>query len=181
MIIDVISADILLAKERFICQQCNCVALRGDELSDYIGSVHSWANPYSIRPKKNSKCTLRPEIPGTIVELTQCIDDDLMDGAASSPSLLNFMTQWYPGEPNSIDNSYPQDYCDTSANRKLWFQTCLDILDENDYGVVAMPHGIGCGSAGGDWGEYELMLRNCSTHVVLYEMESLNLFSESGK
>jgi NCAIR mutase (PurE)-related protein len=44
-------------------------------------------------------------------------------------------------------------------------------LDENkEYGVVAIPYGIGCGLAGGVWSDYEKMLNNCSTQVVIYRV-----------
>lgn len=73
----------------------------------------------------------------------------------------------YPAESG---HWFPPAYKDTYQNRKIWFQECLDILDENNYETVAMPYGIGCGLAGGKWFEYKKMLEECNTNIVLYKL-----------
>jgi hypothetical protein len=182
MIIKTINADLLTAKEQFICQQCNCVTRKAHGLSKYISTMYPWANPYAIRPEKTPNCTSLPDIPGTIVELNQDVaalsthpDESIVNThermGNSSLTFLNFMAQWCPGKPKTFSKFYPQDYSDTVQNRKQWFQDCLDILDETDeYDEVAMPYGIGCGLAGGDWNDYEKMLNECSTRVILYRI-----------
>ena len=74
--------------------------------------------------------------------------------------------------PKESGHWFPPNYDDTYQNRKKWFQECLDILDENNYGTVAMPYGIGCGLAGGKWAEYKKMLEECQTKIVLYQLST---------
>lgn len=63
-------------------------------------------------------------------------------------------------KPNKVMSYYKSIYKDTYDERKKWFQDCLDILDSNNYGTVAMPYGIGCGLAGGKWKDYKDMIEN---------------------
>ena len=147
VIIKTIKGDLLDAKESYICQQCNCVTVKSQGLSKYISEKYSWADPYKIR--------LEHDEPGTIVELKHSSQQD------NSHIILCFMAQWCPGKPNAYKKYYSNKYNDTYQNRKKWFQECLDILDENNYDMVAVPYGIGCGLAGGKWCEYKKMLEKC--------------------
>lgn len=81
--------------------------------------------------------------------------------------------QWTPGKVTSrwID-IYSKDHNDTEANRLKWFRECIcavDALQLED--AVAMPYKIGCGLAGGNWQEYQKILDNASTNIVLYKYE----------
>lgn len=67
---------------------------------------------------------------------------------------------------------FPPNYNDSYNNRKIWFKECLDILDEHNYGTIAIPYGIGCGLAGGKWDEYKHMLEECKTKVVIYKLSN---------
>lgn len=77
------------------------------------------------------------------------------------------MSQFGPSKRNNAKFCYKCIYKDTYEERKKWFQDCLDILDENNYTVVAMPYGIGCGLAGGKWKDYKDMIEKCSTKIIL--------------
>ena len=164
MIIDTISGDLLCAKESYICQQCNCLTLKSHGLSKSISDKYEWANPYAIRPKKSANSTSEPDEPGTIVEMSHPLKPD------KYPTVLCFMSQWCPGKPNKFNQYYSKEYADTVSEREGWFQNCLDILDENEYSTVAVPYGIGCGLAGGNWTNYKKMLDGCSTKVVVYKL-----------
>lgn len=61
-------------------------------------------------------------------------------------------------------------YKDSYEERKKWFQDCLDILDANNYGTVAIPYGIGRGLAGGKLKDYKDMIEKCSTKIILYKL-----------
>lgn len=69
-----------------------------------------------------------------------------------------------PGRPGtSYWRHYPESaVVETFESRELWFATCLDALgkhvDTLDAPVIAFPHGIGCGLAGGDWSHYKKMI-----------------------
>lgn len=40
--------------------------------------------------------------------------------------IICMFAQFGPGKPNSCSRYYPSDFKDTSENRLLWFQECLD-------------------------------------------------------
>lgn len=60
--------------------------------------------------------------------------------------------------------------------KEKWFQDCLDILDANNYGTVAMPYGIGCRLAGGKWKDYKDMIEKCSTKIILYKLYFFSIY-----
>lgn len=166
VILKVVKGDLLEAKEKYICQQCNCVTLKPHGLSESISKKYFWGDPYGIRPKKTANTTSQPDEPGTIIELAHPTKPN------DHPIILCFMSQWGPSTPNRFKHYNSSKNDDTPENRKKWFQECLDILDENKetYDVVAMPYYIGCGLAGGKWCDYESMLNNCKTKIVLYKL-----------
>ena len=165
VIVKYIVGDLLGAKETYICQQCNCLTIKPHGLSKSISDKYPWGDPYKIRPKKTANTTSCPDEPGTIIELQHPTD-------VNKHTILCLMAQWSPGGRNAYKQYYSNKYDDTYENRKKWFKECLEILDENDYNIVAMPYGIGCGLAGGIWNEYKKMLEECSTNIVLYKLDN---------
>lgn len=155
VLLEIIRDNILNSKQKYICQQCNCVTKSAKGLAKSIIDKYNWANPYEYRNKNNY------DTPGTIIELEYSKKD---------PIIICFMSQYGPSKPNGVRSYYKGTYKDSYEERKKWFQDCLDILDSNNYDVVAMPYGIGCGLAGGKWKDYKDMIEKCSTKIILYRL-----------
>ena len=164
VILEIKKGDLLKANESYICQQCNCVTIKSHGLSKSISDKYSYGDPYKNRPIKTPNTTSQPDKPGTIVKLQHPNEPDKYH------TILCFMAQWGPSRPNRYKNYYSNTYEDNYENRKKWFKECLEILDKNNYGLVAMPYGIGCGLAGGKWNEYKKMLEDCTTKIVIYQL-----------
>lgn len=157
VIVDIINGDILNAKEKYICHQCNCVSKTSYGLSKAISSKYLWADLYKLRQNKE------PNKPGTIIEFQHPTDENLHN-------VICFIAQIGPKKPNSYTKKYLDIYRDKYENRIKWFQECLSLLDEKNYDKVAMPYGIGCGLAGGVWCDYHKILHECKTQIVLYKL-----------
>jgi O-acetyl-ADP-ribose deacetylase (regulator of RNase III) len=160
VILKIVQGDLLDAKEKYICHQCNCNTKKAKGLSKYISDKYSWANIYARR----SKVPFVPDTPGKVLQLVHPNQKDYKH------TILCFMAQWLPGKPNAYKHCYSTTYDDTYENRKKWFKDCLAILDFNKFDTVAMPYLIGCGLAGGKWDDYKQLLDNCSTCIVLYKL-----------
>lgn len=163
VIIDIINGDILDAKESYICHQCNCVTKTSYGLSKSISNKYTWADLYKTR-LKNKQNVEQSDEPGTIVEFEHPTNPNKFH------KIICFISQIGPKKPDTYKNLYLNKYNDTYQNRKNWFKECLSILDENNYENVAIPHGIGCGIAGGKWDDYIKMLEECRTKIVLYKI-----------
>jgi len=163
VIIATVRGDLLNSKpisgHWYIAQQCNCNTKTPYGLSDAIAKKWRYANPYNNRRSQ-------PDIPGSVVILEPPADP------ATGPTVLCLMAQWGPSKPRAYSNRYPRTYEDTYDNRKRWFQDCLERLDDEipDSEVVCFPYQIGCGLAGGKWTEYQKMLEDCQTQVIIYQL-----------
>ena len=72
----------------------------------------------------------------------------------NSENIINMIAQTNPGKPKGEDSK---------ISRLKAFEKCLTQIAElhsEESFSVAFPYGIGCGLAGGDWKEYEKMLRD---------------------
>jgi hypothetical protein len=161
VIADIISGNLLDAKEIYICHQCNCVTKTSYGLSKSISNKYVWADLYKIR-SKNKTTSGEMNTPGTIIKFEHPSEPDKFH------KIICFMSQIGPKKPTARYSTQN----DTYENRKMWFQECLDILDKDNYESVAMPYGIGCGLAGGKWSEYNKMLEECQTKIVLYKLSN---------
>jgi len=162
VIINIINNDLLNATEKYICHQCNCTTKTSYGLSKSISKKYIWADIYKIRSKNNN--TQQLDKPGTVIEIEHPVNPEKYH------KVLCFMAQISPGKPNTSKKLHLNSYYDSYENRKVWFKKCLDELDNNNnYDTIAIPYGIGCGLAGGIWEEYEKMLQECKTHIVLYK------------
>lgn len=159
VITDIINDDILNAKELYICHQCNCITRTSYGLAKSISDKYNWADLYKIRYNSGEV-----NKPGTIIELNHPKNPDKFH------KVLCFISQIGPKKPNVYKNLYLDIYNDTYENRKKWFKECLDKLDQENYGTVAVPYGIGCGLAGGIWDDYIKMLDMCQTNIILYKL-----------
>jgi hypothetical protein len=170
VIIKTVNGDICNAKERYICQQCNCVTVKPHGLSKYIADRFPYANVYASRPARSANTAAVPDEPGTVVEMGYELEDGAEEAPADrTPTVLCMMGQWLPGKPGVYSRCYPRTHTDTPADRESWFRDCLDIIDAEGYGTVAVPFRIGCGLAGGNWARYKRMLEECKTKVVIYK------------
>lgn len=163
VIIDQIDGDLLEAEEKYIAQQCNCVTVTAHGLSKAIAARFPHGNVYGKRRKHSRNTALTPDEPGTVVVAER----------EDQPTLLHMMAQWTPSKAGAYNSFYPKTYVDTRQNRVLWFSQCLKVLSDTvpKEEVVAMPYGIGCGLAGGDWEVYKKMLQSCPTKIRLYRLK----------
>jgi O-acetyl-ADP-ribose deacetylase (regulator of RNase III) len=167
VILGTITGNLLDATEKYIAQQCNCVTVKPHGLSKSIAERWPYhGNVYAERSAKSANTAQDPDQPGSVV-ITEPERSD-----SAQPILLHMMAQWTPSKPCSYSRYYPDTYKDTRANREMWFQQCLDILDAEcpADSVVAMPDHIGCGLAGGNWNTYKAMLSKCSTKIRIYKL-----------
>ena len=75
-----------------------------------------------------------------------------------------------PGKTGKFQNYYPKTYDDSIENREIWFKKCLEEIDKLNLDEIVMPYKIGCGLAGGKWINYEKMLNNAKTNIILYSI-----------
>ena len=160
-IVKIVKGDIIASNSKYIAHQCNCNTVKSHGFAELIATKYPWADVYSQRKKiGNRNATSCPSTPGTIQVLTK---DNL--------TVICLFAQWAPGKSGKFQQYYPKTYDDTTENRELWFKQCLDEIDKLKLGEISMPYKIGCGLAGGDWKQYETILNNAKTNIVLYSIE----------
>mmetsp|Transcript_45967 Transcript_45967/g.121563 ORF Transcript_45967/g.121563 Transcript_45967/m.121563 type:complete len:199 (-) Transcript_45967:305-901(-) len=144
-----IVGDILLAKEQYVCHQCNCVSRSAKGLAQALFSKYPWADVYRARSAK--------PVPGTI-------DIRCGDGL----KIINLFGQVTPGKPRGGH--------DNKARREEYFAEALRAISKlDDLSSIAFPHSVGCGMAGGDWPKYQRMLQKFAAglpdvQVVVYRL-----------
>lgn len=149
-----IEGDILDAKEDVIIHQCNCVTEKAKGLALSIFEKWPETNVY----KKRNKARIT-DTPGTV---TMC------EIGETGRFVANLFAQRYPGKAR-FNN-------DTAKLRLKWFSKGLNeiVVGRPFVESVALPHRIGCGLAGGEWGEYEKIVdefaeKNIDVKVVVYK------------
>jgi len=141
------NCDILEATEQYIAQQCNCTSSNYKGLSRALVERFPWATFYS-QPNRQ---------PGTITIKGDCKEQR---------PIIGMFAQRYV--------SIPKYNNDSSDMRLGWFRECLgQIAKIPEVKSLALPHGIGCGLAGGSWSSYlaliqEFAVQNPDIEVVLY-------------
>jgi len=171
--IRVVRASLLNATENVLAHQCNCLTVRSHGLSRAIIDKWSWADAYAGRKKQGTRNLAiesdRPT-PGT-----WCSKFNL---SASGPRrVVALFGQWAPGKPQTFP-TYPGAELETLDARLCWFYEALtDLLEEMDpKDGLALPYGIGCGLAGGDWDDYSLAIAHAhqtvpyASEIVLYRL-----------
>lgn len=148
--------DILVSKERCIAHQCNCVTVQSKGFAASLFERFPDENVYVRRGWKKT------DVPGTI---------------ACTGRLIHLFAQWAPGKPGAYVSFYRSrpnadmvKRNDDATEREGWFSACLSELAHvvKDDELVAIPMGIGCNMAGGDWPRYETMLKDAKTRFVVY-------------
>ncbi len=148
--------DLLLAQEKYLCHQCNCSTRRSAHLAKAVFDRFPYADDYARRGPFDDPGTIRVHGDG-----------------GEKRYVVNLFAQRYPGR-----SLYPND---DAPHRRKWLECCLDELAKLPgvrEGGVAMPYLIGCGVAGGNWKDYERVIRGFSDEnrvpVVLYDIDDLD-------
>lgn len=163
MIIKIVDGDLLTAKEKIIAQQCNCLSTTSFGLSKAVVDKYPWVTVYSIRRRdgrKNYAVESDRDVPGTVKYFTS---------PQETKTIACMFGQWSQGK--FARKGFPTTYKDTKKDRLEYFKSCLESLE--DYAGderIAMPYGIGCGLAGGDWLKYSEMLEKSKLNIVLYKI-----------
>lgn len=157
MALDIVTGDLMEAKEQYIAHQCNCVSHYAAHLAKTMFTRFPHADIYSKR--------ISPSEMGSIV---------IRGDGINNRYVINMLAQYYPGKPRNTDSA---------ANRFTNFYKCLiEISKIPNMESIAFPWQIGCGSAAGNWDDYLKVLtrfanfvtnRTPSTKVVLYQLPQL--------
>jgi len=130
MILKEIEGDLLTTPVDIIVQQTNCLTVRPFGLSKTI------SQKLNIDTYKSRKCLK--------TEKNLAIKEDR--GTPGKPQVYHKHITRYHG------------FKDDRMERLLWFNQGLDILKiimkKKKLNTIAFPKYIGCGLAGGDWGDY---------------------------
>jgi len=156
-----IYGDLFDSKEMYLCHQCNCKTKRAAHLAAAVFEKYPYADIYHERAVRDD-----PELskPGNIIIRGDPKNDKRY--------VLAMLAQVWPGKPK-----FPKSTRDGFDARKELFQVCLDKMRLlHPDASFAFPWGIGCGAAGGKWGQYQDMLINFEKQsgcpVVVYKLES---------
>ena len=151
-----VHGSVLDAAAHTVAQQCNCCTVRSHGLSAAVQAKWPWADVYHRRAREGSRNLAieadRP-FPGQVqVELNP-------QQAGFPRRVAALFGQWAPGKPGRFP-TYPGAAHETADSRLYWFFTALTQLAESmgPEDLIAMPHGVGCGLAGGHWPDYRLAI-----------------------
>lgn len=153
-----VDGNLLDAKEDYLAHQCNCITVRGNNLSKQMFNKYEYANTYKLRTRGDKKTY---DTPGTIAIKGNGIDKRYV---------INMYGQYYPSVSKYAN--------DTTDKRIQWFKECLDEISKIDdihNKTMAMPSRIGCGAAAGDWKQYYKIIQDFANkekiHITLYKLE----------
>jgi len=147
--LNIVSGDILETEIQYIAHQCNCVSSSYSGLAYGIFTKYPYANIYEERSS------------GKYIHLPG--DIHIRGDGNNNRYVINIMGQIYPGGPNK---SGLLEVTDNANNRKKFFYDCLiDIAEIPGLVEIAFPYRIGCGLAGGNWEEYEELLKKFAVYV----------------
>lgn len=187
VILETVSKDVfddMGSRWQWLMHMTNCNTVRSRGFAALVPQrMGAWADAYAKRPAIGRRnATSSPSSPGTI-EIYRSGQDRGQDN--DRLNVVCAMGMWAPGPPGKWSRSYqalPNGLQDTAEQREKWFAACLRSLDANmlsvagvedikDAPVVAVPWGIGCGLAGGNWEAYERMLQEAKTRFLVYKIE----------
>jgi hypothetical protein len=149
----VIEGDLLTCPDPIICQQLNCLCVKGHGLSADIAKVYPYANVYAERRARGTRNLCIAEDAG--------VPGEIVVRSGFGPIVIGFYGQYDYGTGRTGRTSPTQD---NSALREIWFKECLVNLEiymkHHRHHTVAFPYGIGCGLAGGNWDTYSQMIQD---------------------
>jgi len=149
--IEIITGNLLDAKEKYICHQCNCVSHMAAGVAKAIFDEFTYSDIYSQR--------ISYGVPGTII---------VKGNGKNERFVVNMLSQYYPGGPRPINAGNIED--DERTRQKLFNKCLMALAKITDLESIAFPHRIGCGLAGGDWNWYKGTLDNFANYV--YKMQN---------
>ena len=142
----IVNGDLLDSDCQYIAHQCNCYSRRGAGLASAIFKAFPWADVYSNRSGRGNDASLFGSI--TIHG----------DQRVNRRYVINIYGQLKPGKPSPGR--------DSAASRLEAFSKALDQIAElPELKSIGLPFGIGCGLAGGDWNEYESLLKDFAERI----------------
>lgn len=157
--IEIITGDLLEAKEQYLIHQTNCISTNGAAgIAKSIFDKYPYADCYSDRTETSK--------PGAI---------DIRGNGDDKRLIVNLHGQVYPGRCR-----YPSSDLDgRAARRKYFYHGLLRVAKIENLESVAFPWRVGCGIAGGDWSWYlgqinyfaSHVKEKCETRVVIYRRE----------
>lgn len=146
---NIIKGDILETDFQYIAHQCNCVSSGWSGLAYGIFEKFPYSNIYDERNRGKYV-----HIPGEIY---------IRGNGADKRYVINFTGQIYPGYPS--DTKFLQ-FIDSAPNRRKFLYDCLmEIAEIKNLKEIAFPYRVGCGLAGGNWDEYEILLKKFAVYV----------------
>jgi len=142
--IEIVSGNIFDSTEKYLCHQCNCVTKRAAHLSKDVFARYPYSDIYTGR--------VNPNQPGTI---------EIRGNGQDQRYIVNILGQYFPGNPK-----YPNSNLDgTKVREKYFHKALLALAKVPNLESVAMPVGIACGAAGGDWSHYLVTITNFAKYI----------------
>jgi O-acetyl-ADP-ribose deacetylase (regulator of RNase III) len=165
--IEIITGDLLEAKEKYITHQCNCLTQNSAGTAKAIFDKFPHANTYERRIRLLDGTNSIVDVPGTIVVLG--------DGKEQR-YVINMYAQYYPGKPK-----YPLSTKDGSKAREKFFHQCLlRIAQLPNLESIAFPWKIGCNLGGGNWEYYLGTLTNFAKYVKEQQNARVVIYKREG-
>lgn len=150
--IEIITGDLLEAKEKYIAHQCNCLTQNSAGTAKAIFDKFPYANTYERRVRLPDGTNSIIDTPGTII---------IMGNGQDQRFVINMYAQYYPGK-----SKYPKSTLDGTPVRLDYFYKCLlRVAKIPDLESIAFPWRIGCNLGGGDWEHYLGTLTNFAQYV----------------
>lgn len=158
MTIEIITGDLLSAKEQYIAHQCNCLTQNSAGTAKAIFDKFPYANSYAARDVADTMGTIK-----------------IFGNGEDQRYVVNMYAQYYPGR-----SKYPASDKDGIQARLNCFDRCLlRIANIEGLKNVAFPYKIGCNLGGGNWEDYLKRLTGFAEHVektkdvrvVIYQRE----------
>lgn len=137
--IQIIHGDLLQCNATYICHQVNCMGVMGAGVAKQIKSLYP-----KVFFNYQNLCKQYENRPAQLLGSTQMI---ALSEISSTPCVVNLFGQVGYGR-DSVQTNLPalQKAC----------QKVADYADPEE--IIAMPYRIGCGLAGGNWGDVMDML-----------------------
>jgi len=152
--IKIVTGNLMDAKEKYLCHQCNCITNRSKHLASTVFKAFPYADIYSQRKQ--------PDKPGNII---------LRGDGSNQRYVVAMLGQYYPGR-----TKYPNSRKDGLQARLSYFKACLEQMKCLE-GSFAFPWRIGCGAAGGNWDDYYQEIENFAAEkidhtIAIYKLEN---------
>lgn len=157
--IEIITGDLLDAKEKYIAHQCNCLTTNSAGAAKAIFDKYPFANTYLNRAE--------PDVMGSI---------KILGDGQNERYVINMFAQYYPGR-----SKYPEAQKDGIITREKSFHKCLlRIAKIEKLESIAFPWKIGCNLGGGDWNHYLGTLTQFANYVEAQQGARVVIYRREG-